>query len=164
MPNWCENVLVVQAPTPERASEIIDMLRDEVDKTDLSFHGVIPMPPELVEGGWYEWRLANWGTKWNANDVQMTVDPHHAGVIQYYFQTAWSPPVEWVETFAERHPDLILTLSYDEPGMDFGGYVVLRGTDTLDRGDGSSRHSTWHDIAEWAMESAAYRDARADVS
>ena len=39
---------------------------------------------------WYDWRLQNWDTKWDAYDVVVTDDDPDCTEIE--FNTAWSPP------------------------------------------------------------------------
>lgn len=43
---------------------------------------------------WYNWRIANWGTKWNACDLEVDYDDvEDINNITYRFSTAWSPPI-----------------------------------------------------------------------
>ena len=55
---------------------------------------------------WYDWRIKNWGTKWNAYGYE--------GGVQFdgkslRFQTAWSPPEPIIAKLAEMYPDLDFT-------------------------------------------------------
>ena len=54
---------------------------------------------------WYEWRVENWGTKWDACEVQFTDEDDNVALI--YFETAWSPPTAFLQWYAEEHPDEI---------------------------------------------------------
>ena len=49
---------------------------------------------------WYDWNIANWGTKWDLcePDIQIIDD----NTIQINCQTAWSPPVAAFETLHEQ--------------------------------------------------------------
>ena len=49
---------------------------------------------------WYEWRINNWGTKWNSYDGGFVGDN------QIMFLTAWSRPEEIIQKLAEMHPDI----------------------------------------------------------
>ena len=52
---------------------------------------------------WYDWRLANWDTKWDAYDVQiMDDDPDQ---LEVEFETAWSPPEAICHAIREQYPD-----------------------------------------------------------
>ena len=39
---------------------------------------------------WYEWNIANWGTKWNSGELEMTREDKNT--LTARFDTAWSPP------------------------------------------------------------------------
>jgi len=47
---------------------------------------------------WYEWRVMNWGTKWNAYDVVLEGDDEE---IKMRFDSAWSPPDQWFQTLLD---------------------------------------------------------------
>ena len=66
---------------------------------------------------WYEWSIANWGTKWDAGEI----DPSDQTEISVSasFDSAWSPPITFVERLSEMGFDVVLY--YYEPGMDFCG-------------------------------------------
>lgn len=76
---------------------------------------------------WYDWRIANWGTKWDveANDIQVVDD--NPGYLSLAFFTAWSPPEgiydALLELIDENKLDVQATWFYDEPGMQFAGYL-----------------------------------------
>lgn len=48
----------------------------------------------------------------------MSQDGTHA---RYTFETAWSPPLEWLEAVASQYPTLRFCLRYSEPGMGIQG-------------------------------------------
>lgn len=117
MPNWCTNTLTVSD------SRVLESVLNSEGAVDFSI--VVP-PPSNIETGncsgkhdegvvcWYEWNLANWGTKWNAGDA------YGSGSV-VCFDTAWSPPVEWFEQLVYLYPDTPLSLEWEEPGMGFAG-------------------------------------------
>ena len=49
---------------------------------------------------WYEWRIRNWGTKWNSYDGGFCDDN------KILFLTAWSPPQEIIQKLAEMNPEI----------------------------------------------------------
>lgn len=69
---------------------------------------------------WYDWALANWGTKWNT--AQADFDTIGDDYVQYTFHTAWSPPMPVIEALRDRFPEASITAFYDEPGMCIAGY------------------------------------------
>ena len=78
---------------------------------------------------WYDWNVANWGTKWD-----MDGSGGRAGeILEYHFQTAWSPPVEGFRKISENFPLLHFVLEYFEGGACFCGLSnIHRGEITED--------------------------------
>tara|TARA_B100000427_G_scaffold110472_1_gene91609 strand:- start:628 stop:1083 length:456 start_codon:yes stop_codon:yes gene_type:complete len=70
---------------------------------------------------WYSWRIAHWGTKWDLYDRDVTEDEED--VFEVTFDTAWSPPEEICASLRSDYPDLHISWFYDEPGMEFAGYL-----------------------------------------
>jgi hypothetical protein len=76
---------------------------------------------------WYNWNVANWGTKWNCGEVwhdRTTEQITEEGRTSYNFDTAWSPASPVIEALAEQFPTLTITHRYCEAGMGFAGEVV----------------------------------------
>ena len=114
--------------------------------SDLSLNNFVPMPKELnIDRGyfgddklkqsevdrigkenlkkfgakdWYDWHVQNWGTKW---DVEATLQSKSGDMLEYWFDSAWAPPVQWLVSVSEQYPKLKFELEYDEPGMCFSG-------------------------------------------
>ena len=76
---------------------------------------------------WYEWSIANWGTKWDANDADASVEP---GRVYASFDTAWGPPVEFVVKLQDLYPDLEIELDFLETGMAIYGKLEADGSET----------------------------------
>lgn len=52
---------------------------------------------------WYEWSVANWGTKWNASDTYIEdVDDKMCDV---HFSTAWNVPIKIILKLCELNPE-----------------------------------------------------------
>ena len=45
---------------------------------------------DQADDRWYDWRLQNWDTKWDAYDV--SIDDDDPENLEISFNTAWSPP------------------------------------------------------------------------
>jgi hypothetical protein len=132
-----------------------DLFRDHrVEKSVLSFHAFVPMPrevmlapydcnrlreaaakypewfgrfPDLLSG--YNWEHSNWGVKWGASDAYIS-DQGRTGdcySVFYDFNTAWGPPITFMDKLAALYPNLMFSLSYSEEGMNFAGDVEWRG-------------------------------------
>jgi hypothetical protein len=77
---------------------------------------------------WYDWCWQNWGTKWNAFEVEVR---QLEGSAQLAFATAWTPPRPVVRALAVSFPALTFTLDFWEGGAEFCGSLVVRGGDVL---------------------------------
>ena len=76
---------------------------------------------DRVDDRWYDWRLANWDTKWDAYDVVVTDDDPDQ--LEVEFSTAWSPPEAICHALREQYPDVSISWFYDEPGCELAGYL-----------------------------------------
>ena len=114
MPNHTINDVDIQVNTGEdkellALAELKTKLGISENKFD--FNSIIPEPSDWnavevyptfpdISGtervkpseSWYDWRLQNWGTKWNSYDFEL--DDESESKLQVRFLTAWSPPHE----------------------------------------------------------------------
>lgn len=69
---------------------------------------------------WYEWNVANWGTKWGAYSFERRFrEPQK---LVFKFETAWSFPEPIFAELVKRHPALTFdVLSIDEGGPEYEG-------------------------------------------
>ena len=74
-----------------------------------------------LDNRWYDWRVQNWDTKWDAYDVEV-VDPDPEN-MEITFNTAWSPPESICHALREQYPDVSVSWFYDEPGCEIAGYL-----------------------------------------
>ena len=65
-------------------------------------------------GDWYEWSIANWGTKWDAYDVFTDC---WDGVIFLEFLTAWNDCESVFKKLSEQYPDLTIILEYADENL-----------------------------------------------
>ena len=76
---------------------------------------------DVADDRWYDWRVNNWDTKWDAYDVVVTDDDPDQ--FEVTFNTAWSPPEAVCSAIREQYPDLSVSWFYDEPGEEIAGYL-----------------------------------------
>ena len=145
MPNYCNNNIVITGP-----NSVIDKIEKIAngDKGDLLQY-FYPMPKELIDtvagpepktkkeklekrrlqveygaSNWYDWRVENWGTKWdimefyNINRKEIGEDESE---ISLGFDTAWAPALGAYEKFIDENSNCSLKAYYYEPGCDFMG-------------------------------------------
>ena len=75
----------------------------------------------VADDRWYDWRIQNWDTKWDAYDVEVTDDDPDQ--LEVEFNTAWSPPEAICTELREQYPDLAISWFFDEPGCEIAGYL-----------------------------------------
>ena len=130
MPNWCNNSFSITGNT-ESIRELWETAQT-ADNGDFGLlNAIMPMPKELEgttapsEGdNWYNWRVENWGTKWDVTDEGLEFIDNGDGTasISGWFDSAWSPPIGAYEQLAADFDSCVIECSYYEPGMDFGGF------------------------------------------
>jgi hypothetical protein len=133
MPNHCYQGVHIHGPR-----FLVKELYDHLTKADPEFCQVVkPMPFEQwlapktqwqgfeVEG-WYDWRVKNWGTKWDVVDVEITqpltvhddedVEPFSMKAsFSFSCWTAWAPPIPVWDKLYE------MGISVDADYQDEGG-------------------------------------------
>ena len=76
----------------------------------------------VMDDRWYNWRVQNWGTKWDCYSLEIDeCDMPHG--FEVNFETAWSPPEEIHTAICEQFDDLSISWFYDEPGCEVAGYL-----------------------------------------
>ncbi len=72
---------------------------------------------------WYEWSIRNWGTKWNASDLEVSDD-----FKNLIFETAWDPSIEIMLQISKQNPDIKFGYLYsDEAIGSHVGYMLVHG-------------------------------------
>lgn len=137
--------------------EVFEEKKKEWAKTklDYCFNALYPVPSKFLEIGYsaskpenqgledrledlfnpqksydgYSWSVSHWGTKWDVyGDVHFNeVADGVVEVVEYEFDTAWSPPCPWVEKVCADWPDLEFELLFYETGMGFAGRFSCGG-------------------------------------
>jgi hypothetical protein len=121
-----------------------DELDEVIDREPIfSFMNILPPPEDKLdeyhavhgyadgkksgdtEYNWYNFNVREWGTKWDARDVELLDDDET--YLQYKFDTAWSPPTEVIAKLAEQNPNLDITLEYREE-QGWGGEINFNGS------------------------------------
>jgi hypothetical protein len=132
MPNYCNNELRLSHKNPEMMKRAIVAFREGRFLDEF-----VPMPKEL-EGtkapsdgpNWYDWRVANWGTKWDiggADGDDIQIDER---TCAFSFESAWAPP-------HTVYPVLVglgfnVLAYWHEPGIGFAGRFIDGITEDFD--------------------------------
>lgn len=141
MPNWCSNSITLKHPDPALVDRAYAALVSQNFLNEF-----LPVPnfatldhePGLSDSeieakqaalaqenrqrygatDWYDWCVANWGTKWDVGDEDFT-ERVDANTIEASFDSAWAPPCQAYEYLVSLGFEI--TAYYEEPGMAFCG-------------------------------------------
>ena len=151
MPNWCRNRVtvfgkeediskisdifsdkksifdrIIQSPDwkrlPNEKGEF-PKLRQELNKDGSVFYETYDFPDGKNDDRWYHWNIQNWGTKWDITADSVDMESYDSEQLEIEFSTAWSPPEPICKKLRQMFPDLSFSWFYDEPGMEFAGYL-----------------------------------------
>lgn len=123
MPNWVECELIINSKDKIALEDFAKKTKNEKENSLLSFNSLVPIPKEQEEN-WYHWNVINWGTKWDLIPEETQKYKTNKRTYKYYFDTAWAPPIKWLEKVGELYPTIKFKLKYDEPGAGFKGIAI----------------------------------------
>lgn len=152
MPNWVSNKLTIKANNVKEVLEFIESKHGD-EPSVFDFNNVIPMPKALncvssvgdlsdkqrinmrIYGykDWYDWRIAKWGTKWNASDAVVRDNT-------VKFDTAWN--VAWPVFFrlSELFPEVEFGLHCSEEADYFNFDATIRNGQVIYMYDNQKEH------------------------
>jgi hypothetical protein len=115
MPNWCLNKLTI---SHEDRSKVIEFVL--AYKEGKACEHYLPRP---ADKDWYEWNIANWGTKWDIGSDNGEVRGLNPTIVDneatMSFDSAWSPPIGLYEELDRL--GFMVDATYFEPGMGYCG-------------------------------------------
>ena len=141
MPNWCTNIFSITG-----LKEDLECFEVRAFDGGFKFQNLCPMPEDEVTQKseskdsylrkfdlhmdsdtpeWYHWRIHNWGTKWDLGPESVYRVHEDPECLILEFDTAWSPPLQFVEKVCKMFPRLEFRLEYYELGNFFAGSSVF---------------------------------------
>lgn len=142
MPNWCSNTLVISGDIKELELFKQKSITRSAKGLDIFLmDGLVTMPEELAicedltpeqkaeriskygYDNWYDWRLENWGSKWDAQEPSIQENEYDLTIT---FDTAWSPAIPYIKQVAKMFPKLVFDLYFMETGEWFAGRVMAK--------------------------------------
>ena len=126
MPNWCSNTLKITHNDTAQIRRAVEAFsrgefmqefdpcpQDLLDTMAGSYGAGSPEQYELEArnarnleqygfSNWYDWKVANWGTKWDVGDKDGPEYTQGATSVTFYFDSAWSPPLEFFATLEDQ--------------------------------------------------------------
>lgn len=124
MANICENNLIILGDG-KQLKEFSK--KTQTKKLVFTLEKLVPTPKAYLkkeDERWYDWRVKNWGTKWDVYPDSASRDDYDYETdneINIDFDTAWAPPLEWLKKVSKIFKKLIFVIHYKETGMGFEG-------------------------------------------
>jgi len=136
MPNWVYNNVFINGDAAEldkfaaQAALPQERIADDLQMVDgkakllkvkytreepMSFWNFIKPEDEAFYNqnhNWYDWNVENWGTKWDASDVE--IERETPDELIYRFTTAWDVPYNAYEAMANQYPELEFDCNCEE--------------------------------------------------
>jgi hypothetical protein len=140
MPNWCDNIVKIKGPKDKleamaKAFIEAELLAHILPEPDYKKEIVLPTFPEISGNrepvdeseAWWDWRVQNWGTKWDVGGDDYDKPEIKDGVLSLRFSSAWSPPVGAYKALIDQGFEV--EAFYWEPGEGFAGKYSADGDD-----------------------------------
>jgi hypothetical protein len=102
---------------------------------DFTLNAQVPVPQDTLNTGFEngqgnDWQTENWGTKWDAGDVEEWEDYDHGEVVDLHFrkvsfETPYNTPDRWLDQVAEKNKNLCFFLHWcDEYTTSCGNFFL----------------------------------------
>ena len=141
MPNYVLNSLTFSVE--DSTEDILEYIRG---KTEFDFDKINPIPPEISEKDLRYWCIQNWGTKWNAEDIEVTVDDEVRAIL---FRTPWGPPLEIYTILSKIFPETLFEFQFLKESKRYGGAgLVQNGELTLNNADKKFNRKLYDEITQ----------------
>lgn len=144
---------IVPPPVPPVAQPRPTLDDLSLTKTAEDLRNVLEAMQQPAEAAfdWYNWNIQNWGTKWDADNPKLKVDPDAPPkYVTLRFETAWSPSLSVTQQFSVMFPTAVFEHTYGEPGCDFSGCATYEDGSLLEHAQSGFMDSEWYDPADYS--------------
>jgi len=162
MPNWCAVTMQIEGPKA-RVQELVRAATGGVGEDhDGMPKGLLSLMAPITGEKTVTSQTEEWGTKWDVTDAEV-IDECELGddrvSVDICFDTAWSPPIEAVETFLGENSDFDVRMQYFEPGIAYvGQFTPEQGEETYQyeqaTADTVRNHIPEHLVEQFDLEGA----------
>jgi hypothetical protein len=87
---------------------------------------------EYGYSNWFDWQNANWGTKWDCSSIDTGIEINKPSRFKVDFDSAWTPPVDWLEKVQEKYPKLKIKLRWNIVGDQGRGLIETNDVGELE--------------------------------
>lgn len=130
MPDHCFNRIRIET---EKENILLHLKELLFKDNNFTMNKLLPMPKELEDtispsikpnkelidkygyDNWYDWKLNNWGTKWDAYEHSSLIEKSN-NYLEQSFNTAWCPPQKFKEYLDkyidDKYPDEYIKISW----------------------------------------------------
>jgi hypothetical protein len=127
MPNWCSNYIRINGDA--RTISIIKSACERcAEKDEKIFRNLIDIPTHMTneqyEKDWYDTNVNWFGTKWDVNYTSCGFEYSDNEIIMSP-ETAWSPPIQFLENLVKQYKGIEAYIFYSEPGIGFSGETKI---------------------------------------
>ena len=132
MPNHVTSIIELYSDDEELVERVLEEIEGEETDQFIDFEKILPQPEEVLDSmswepgtgtrqpmDWYDWRVKNWGTKWNA--YSQSYQDLGYGVRELTFQTAWAAPRPVIRALMKKYPGLHIAGHWVEEGHQSAG-------------------------------------------
>lgn len=129
MPNWVYTTMTAEGPKADvdRLVTSVSGVSDAGGEVPFTFQAVLPRPADR-DDDWYDWNVANWGTKWDAVLDEAPFARESDGCVSLRFRTAWSYPEPVFVRLSSLFPTLAFTFDFEEEQGWGGSFEASAGS------------------------------------
>jgi len=145
-PDDQQDFLKIFYPEPDYSVTPVAQTHPEIDAqfadNEEDRQRILRNEPTIREDSWCDWRVQNWGTKWDVYSCcNVWEDEQPSSEFSAGFCTAWSPLSDkCMELLSKKFPGSLLTNYYEEGGMDFFGVTIAKDGVVRDFCDSMSKY------------------------
>ncbi|AVL94740.1 hypothetical protein ma354 [Moumouvirus australiensis] len=127
MPNHVANYVVITGDVDvlkvfwQKATEKTENNPEE----EFSYRNLYPVPPNTDS---YFWCIDNWGNKWGCYDIVEKKIEIENGIIELYYDTAWSPSEPFWKKITKKYNIEVTNYFHDEGSIFCGHHIYNNGT------------------------------------
>jgi len=127
MPNWCSNYIRINGDA-NTISIIKSACERCAEKDEPIFRNLIDIPSHMTneqyEKEWYDTNVNWFGTKWDVHYNSCGFG-YSENEINMSPETAWSPPIQFLENLVKQYKGIEAYIFYSEPGIGFSGETKI---------------------------------------